>query len=199
MQWFASHGTLLGAIRHGGQIPHDCDLDISIFSSDIHKLRSADWMLALQRNGYATDFLPVQNLFTVWRVGTHSRYEVRGARAVNHMPRHGPALHIFVLFDFEESKRWVYDTDRLKHVGWNLWEEDLLPLKSHSFGELTVPIPANSELYLSNMYGSDWRTTIRCMTALKELDYYRPTALNQSVSPPMAHPTGPLQEVFFDD
>ncbi|CAE7231314.1 unnamed protein product [Symbiodinium sp. CCMP2456] len=198
VQWFASHGTLLGAIRHGGVIPHDCDLDISIFSSDIHKMRSAALMLALQRNGYATDFLPVLNLFTVWRVGTHSRYEVRGPRAVNNMPRHGPALHIFVLFDFQETKRWVYDTDRLKHEGWKLRETDLLPLKFHSFGELTVPIPANSELYLNSMYGADWQTTIRCMTAKKELDYYGPTALKKNVSPAMAHPTGPLLEVFFD-
>ena len=31
-------------------------------------------------------------------------------------------------------------------------EDELLPLKSLSFGEFTVPVPADSEAYLNRMY-----------------------------------------------
>ncbi|CAE7660063.1 unnamed protein product [Symbiodinium sp. CCMP2592] len=195
VEWFASHGTLLGAIRHAGQIPHDCDLDISIFSSDLHMLRNASLMLALQRNGYQLDYLPVQHLFTVWRSGQHTGTEVRGARAVNSMNMYRAALHIFVLFDFQETKQWKYETDRLKHRGWIMSEKDLLPLKLHPFGDTSVPVPAQPEAYLDRMYGQDWNSTIRCMTALQENPYYEPTPLTRAG---MAQPTGPLEQVFFE-
>ena len=195
VEWFVSHGTLLGAIRHGGQIPHDCDLDISMFSWDLHKIRNASLMLALQRNGYLMDYLPVQNLFTVWRVGRHMGREVRGARALDNLNRYSPALHIFVLFDHQKRKAWEYETDRLKHQGWRLLQADLLPLQLRPFGSFTVPVPANPQLYLDRMYGDDWQSTIRSMTALEELDYFGPTPLKTTS---MAQPTGPLEEVFFD-
>ena len=195
VDWFASHGTLLGAIRHGGQIPHDCDLDLSIFSWDIHKMRNASLMLALQRNGYFMDYLPVQHLITIWRSVRHSEITTRGVRAVNHLNIYTPALHIFVLFDFQEVGQWQYDTDRLKHTGWQMSQQDLLPLKSHSFGEFLVPVPARPEIYLDRMYGPDWRSTVRSMTALKAYDYYPPTALT---STGLAQPTGPLEKVILD-
>eukprot|EP00439_Symbiodinium_sp_Y106_P045755 s2167_g5.t2 len=195
VEWFASHGTLLGAIRHAGQIPHDCDLDISIFSSDLHMLRNASLMLALQRNGYQLDYLPVQNLFTVWRVGHHTGTEVRGARAVNSMNMYRAALHIFVLFDFHETKQWKYETDRIKHRGWIMSEKDLLPLKLRPFGDTSIPVPAQPEAYLDRMYGQDWNSTVRCMTALQEYPYYEPTPLTGAG---MAQPTGPLEQVFYE-
>eukprot|EP00439_Symbiodinium_sp_Y106_P073381 s2488_g13.t2 len=195
VDWFASHGTLLGAIRHGGQIPHDCDLDLSIFSWDIHKMRNASLMLALQRNGYFMDYLPVQHLITIWRSVRHSEITTRGVRAVNHLNIYTPALHIFVLFDFQEVGQWQYDTDRLKHTGWQMSQQALLPLKSHSFGEFLVPVPARPEIYLDRMYGPDWRSTVRSMTALKAYDYYPPTALT---STGLAQPTGPLEKVILD-
>ncbi|CAE7715400.1 unnamed protein product [Symbiodinium sp. CCMP2592] len=193
VQWFVSHGTLLGAVRHGGQIPHDCDLDLSMFSWDIHKLRNASLMLALQRNGYFMDYLPVQHLITIWRNVRHSEIATRGVRAVNQFNIYTPMLHIFVLFDFQEAGQWQYDTDRLKHAGWQMSQQDLLPLKSHSFGEFLVPVPARPEIYLDKMYGPDWRSTVRSMTALKAYDYYPPTALT-SAGP--AQPTGPLESVL---
>ena len=50
IKYFMVGGTLLGAVRHQGIIPHDDDGDICIFKKDVPKLRKL--FDVFEKNGY---------------------------------------------------------------------------------------------------------------------------------------------------
>ncbi|CAE8611070.1 unnamed protein product [Polarella glacialis] len=191
VRWFASHGVLLGALRHGGVIPHDCDADFTVIEADMHILTSAPLQLALQRNGFQMSFLPVQNLFTIWKHGNPGRRVQRGLRA--YIGHREPELHIFVM-QWTDWQGYIYDTDRIKHRGFFVTRNETFPTTTMAFGESTVNVPAQPEAYLSRMYGPDWPTTVRSMSAVKDLRHFeaRPLLAEESS---MALPTGPLLKV----
>lgn len=105
IEYFISYGTLLGAVRHGGFIPWDDDIDVSMHIEDCLKLQRA-WKKYGNKEKYflqnkkSDPYLP--NPF--WRL------RVNGTTGIEkdhlHIPMHwGIPLDIFPIYNIPKNKK----------------------------------------------------------------------------------------------
>ncbi|CAE8582301.1 unnamed protein product, partial [Polarella glacialis] len=59
VRWWAAHATLLGALRNGGLLPQECDVDIALWRPDAHWLTRPQLRSALASAGIAMFNLPL--------------------------------------------------------------------------------------------------------------------------------------------
>jgi hypothetical protein len=131
IEYWADSGTLLGAVRHGGLIPWDDDIDIAMTSKEIARARSLeipDYMGGpVKRKGMDWGFKFVWGGIFI---------------DVFAYDEQGPEDMLVSRFGPKDSIR----------------KSELYPLSTARFGETVVPIPHNPRPYLVRAYGEKWES-----------------------------------------
>ena len=197
VKYWIDGGTLLGAVRHGGIIPWDDDIDLNILKDQEELFISlAD---TFEKLGYKMK-----------KIGVCYQLRYRACEGPQK-----PFLDVFIMV--EENKK-IYFEKRKAARGMRKGDfifftaDELFPLREYTFGELTVYGPNNPINYLNYKYPG-WRHTAN---KFNHGQFYRSTnkykskrrkgkkVVYEGIKMPCnaknnrpAKPTGPLEDRVF--
>jgi phosphorylcholine metabolism protein LicD len=148
INYWVDGGSMLGAIRHGGIIPWDDDLDVAILEENVHKLLTTKFKKDLDKYDY--NIVPYALGYKIFysKGDTINRYKWKY-----------PFLDVFIYRINSENKTELTIDNKI-----NWWKKcyidegkgQLYPLKDYKFGNFTVKGPNDPRTYLERCYGKDW-------------------------------------------
>ena len=132
INYFVHAGTLLGAVRHGGIIPWDDDVDIVILEEEENAFRCVCPLL--DQYGYWT----VEWSYFGYKIWYKEAPEPTWIDVMVFRNNNG-------VYEYKNTDFWAYPFAKFE-------QEDLFPLKDYQFGDFFVKGPQNPYPYLARVY-----------------------------------------------
>jgi len=145
IQFWLCYGTLLGYVRENGIIKHDCDFDIGIWYSDYSK--ELENILILAGYKLIREFKSVSSYEAFEQ--TYSKDGVQIDIFYHHSDSNKSWSHIFYREEDDDLESGIYRIRKLDYPS--------APLEKTLFLGCDVYVFKNKEIYLEEIYGTDWR------------------------------------------
>lgn len=152
IHYWATCGTLLGAVRHQGMIPWDDDIDVCMMEDEISRLEGLRGVLAAEglELYYRSDF-------GFYKIFPTNGLPVTKEETFEECPWKFPFVDVFPMT--YENGKIDYARRVWKEIfprEYYLTEDVLPPCLELTFGPMTIPVPSHYLGYLTQMYGEDW-------------------------------------------
>lgn len=146
--WWIDYGSILGAVRNGGQIPHDKDGDAGVLEEEKETVMRA------------IDRLEKQGYFVIRKERQSGTFAAGNSVKVCMSRLNRTNVDLFFWHQNGEvftRHNWC-TVDQYK--GRDVPKDKLFPTKPIAYEGMTLPGPADPEWMCEHRYGPDWRTPI---------------------------------------
>jgi hypothetical protein len=148
IEYFARGGTLLGAVRQGGFMPWDHDVDIAV---PIDRYES---LVNLSEEFKRYGLRITQNTKHKYRLALRDMTDSHGAYC--------DICFYWIGRDFLGQKRAFFADKWMRYATSGFFlKEEIYPLQRGKFGNFMINIPKNPMPYLDRHYGKEWPTIAR--------------------------------------